>query len=216
LKIKYFSVSLILFFLILSHTTLAQFPERPWEDIIKIIFGPEVPDEWLEPYKVMQYLIFPFIALWLVVFGILTELRIFRRKDSINAFLAFLIAMIAGPTGYLVLFVRGTFQVLGWLGFSAFGFLMFFGIILWAGVRLWEWGAPWTTKAARKRALEAFAIERKIGMLRDRYNEQMAAGRYADAENTLKKIFELQDQLREMRKEKTEQAGGDETPSYKK
>lgn len=75
-----------------------------------IIFGPDIPDYMLyysgtndvSPYAVLQWLIFPFLALFVIIFGVLTEIKIFRSRPKFNGVLALLITFIAGPTGGLV------------------------------------------------------------------------------------------------------------------
>jgi hypothetical protein len=199
-SLQYFLPFFLIFLILLPTTVFAV--EIAGYDPIKIIFGPDVPEEWQEPYKFMQYLVFPFIALWVVLFGILSEIRIFRRREGINAIIAFLIAMIAGPTGGLVWLVRNSLIVLGAWGFLVFAALLGVGITLWAASRLWAWGAPWTTKTMRGKAMEAFEIERKAGRLRDYYNELMAAGRYAEAKAVLDEIFKLEEQKKKIKEEK--------------
>jgi len=170
-------------------------------NILKIIFGPDAfsvfPQSQPTAYGFLQYLVFPFLSLWMVLYGILEEIRIFRRKTSINAVVAFLMAIISGPTGALVIVVRTSFLYMGAFGFLAFIVLFFFGVVAWAGVRLWSFGAPWG-KSGRQRAIQTFEIERDIGLLQDRYNDFMLARDYDHAKEVLDQIERLRAELREV------------------
>jgi hypothetical protein len=98
-----------------------------------IAFGPDVP-EWAtkDAYSVLQWLIFPFLSLWVVLYGILAEIRIFRgRNNWINAVLSFLIGAVAGPTGGLIYFVRMLFVAFGIYSMAIFAGLLFVGTFLW-------------------------------------------------------------------------------------
>jgi len=119
------------FIFVLSRVAFAQsiFGEF---DPIKFVFGPEVPPEWYQVNMFMQWLVFPFIGIWLVLFGILEQLGIFRVRRSIGGFLALIMALIASSSGSLVSMSRILFQVMGGWGFLAFFVVFFVGVAFWS------------------------------------------------------------------------------------
>jgi len=69
------------------------------EDIMKMfvtfLFGEEFPASWLTWNGFMQNIIFPFLAIFIVMYGILSEIRIFREV-KVKAILALIMAFVAG------------------------------------------------------------------------------------------------------------------------
>lgn len=132
-------------------------------DPLKIIFGPEIDQSWYEPYHTLQYLVFPFIAIWMIIYGLFSEVRIFRTKESIQFVLALVIALIASSTGGLVTLVRVTLQFLG--GFSVLAFAVVFGV----GVFFWGWGTIGMHRGAKnlnkQYQSEMERIDNEIGRL---------------------------------------------------
>jgi len=128
MKQKY-SVFFLVILLLLPQFVIAQ--EFGIYEVGKIIFGSEVEPEWFEPYNFLQKLFFPFVALWMVMTGIMFELRIFRTKQSINYIVAFMIAMIACPTGGLVWWVTWTSAAMGWAGWTIFVVVFIVGAYFW-------------------------------------------------------------------------------------
>jgi len=135
---------LIIFLILIPAISLAQmFPGEI--DPFKIVFGPNIPQEWYQPYLILQFLIFPFLLIVLVIYGIFSEIRIFRRA-SINGIIALLIAFVASYSGYLVIFVHWTSTIAGAFGYTAFIVLLFVGIGVWFFYRWVSWGLPWSRK----------------------------------------------------------------------
>lgn len=130
--VKKWLVFLEVFFLILSRAAFAQSFFGDF-DPIKFIFGPDIPSEWYQTYMFMQWLVFPFIGIWLVLFGILEQLGIFRARRGIGAVLALIMALIMSSTGGLVIMARFLFQTMG-----TWGFLIFVGVFM-VGVTAWGW-----------------------------------------------------------------------------
>lgn len=138
---------------------------------LNLFFGPGAEDYTSEPILILQYLIFPFIALWVVLYGILTNLRLFGYRTGFNALLSFLIAVVAGPTGGLVLLVRTVFTWMGWWGFAAFAGLFFFGLACWVIGDVIRFGRP-----VSRYFREAGRLEDEIYDLRRQIDEARAAG----------------------------------------
>lgn len=100
-------------------------------NVLKIIFGGEVPDAMLEPQNVFQQLLLPFLAVFFVMFGIMEELNFFKNHASIHAALALVIALMSSVSGTLLWTVRWLYGAVGWLGAMGFGFLLLAGIAFW-------------------------------------------------------------------------------------
>lgn len=107
-------------------------------DPLKVVFGPDVPADWYEPYKVMQYLVFPFLAIWMIIFGILEEINIFRRHMGLHAIVALLMALMASVTGSLLYTVRWLLGLGAWWGTLMFVAVFFVGVWFWGVGRMKE------------------------------------------------------------------------------
>jgi len=128
----------ILFFLQISTTVLAQVGSLTGFDLPKtigfIVGDPNIQQnhpEWLTIPNVIYYLIFPFIAIVAVIYGILTEIRIFRSAN-VKFILAFVMAGMSLPTGAMITTVYLLYTAGAWVAVVAFGVLFFIGTILWA------------------------------------------------------------------------------------
>jgi hypothetical protein len=130
-----------------------QFPFQTW-------FSPEalatflgVPAEWLSIPQVIYYVIVPFIVAVTVVYGILTELRIFRKYNAwkINTILSVAMAFLLLPSGILTTIVSYFYAAGTFIALMGFGLLFIFGTILWVygtGHQIWGEQVP---EAIRKR-----------------------------------------------------------------
>lgn len=204
---KIFVALILVALLVLPSIVLAQ---SPWGDavdfdavdLIKIFFGPNIPDEFTESgYNILQWLIFPFLALWVIIFGIMSEIRIFRRGQNTRIVLSFLIAVIAAPTGGLVWMVKTLFALYGGFAFVIFIGLMFLGTALW-GVATWGlWGGPGLSgkswKDAGKRMKGSIRRQEKIRRLQEMARDSsLPEGRRTEAANeAIKLIKEEQEEF---------------------
>lgn len=182
--------------LLLPIEALAQWQFEPGS-VLRIIFGPKIPEEWLFPLNILQFLVFPFILLWLVFFGILSEIRIFRRYPAINGLIALFFALIASYTGALVMFVHWTAMLVGWYGYTAFLILLVAGIFAWFVIRLRGWGfRRWGFEP------EIIETETKLVEWRDYLRRCLEAGMTTEAAEARKKIEELENKIGSLRKKK--------------
>ena len=164
MKIKIL-ITVLVFLILFSGPAFAQYSTQDWATpTIRIFFGPDVPAEYLTSNNFFQMLILPWLAIWFVMWGILEELRIFRRKTSLNAVIAFLISFMAGATGGMLGVVRWMYGWAGVYGALAFGALMFVGISLWFAVRLSSWTGWW--KGSLTSAKDYIAKEEEIDKLK--------------------------------------------------
>jgi len=199
-KIWFALILAVLF--VLPSVALAQ---SPWGqvtdlkviDIVKIFFGPGIPVAFTEtPYKILQWLVFPFLALWMIIFGIMSEIRIFRRSQTTRIILTFLIAVMAAPTGALVWMVKALFALYGGFAFVVFIGMLFLGTVLWAiaTARIWDVGGGW--EGAGKRMQQQIKRQDKIRQL-----QRMAA----DRSLSLTKRNEAADEAMRLIKEEEEE-----------
>jgi len=141
------------------------------EDVMKLIivfiFGSDFPDEWLTYSGFMQYIIFPFIAVFVVMYGILSELRIFHNAN-VKAVLSLVMAFVGGR--WLLQTMRGFLVVNAFWGTVLWGALMFFGIVAWAvarGMEYYGWGRQ-SYKNLRNEAVREAKIGENINELTNR------------------------------------------------
>jgi len=110
-------------------------------NILQIIFGNQIDKAWVETNSFLQYLIFPFIAIWLVMYGIFQEIIFFRRVTWFGSMMALVVALIVSSSGILVRMMRGYLMLAGGMGIIFFGFILFLGLIFWFIGRLGRFGA---------------------------------------------------------------------------
>jgi hypothetical protein len=102
-----------------------------------------VPDEWLNWNSVMQMLVFPFLAVAVILYGIMSEIHIFDNHQRIQIALAFLMVFTAGK--WVIQTTRFMLNLNSVLAIVAWGILLAFGIIMWffsTGGKMWRTGSP--------------------------------------------------------------------------
>lgn len=163
---KILLAGLMMFLVLAPSVVVAQigfpFGDDIGMDILRVMFGPDIPDYMvlnsdgsLSAYGILQWLIFPFFALWAVVYGIMNELNLFRNSQRITIIIALLIALIAGPTGGLVYIVRMLFLAIGSWSMIVFAAVFLAGITFWGRANLDRFGGgllgkTWGSKEARQ------------------------------------------------------------------
>jgi len=127
-------VFLTVFLSLISTAVFAQTTPQ-YGDIsgmVKFILGnPNVPADWLVLPNIIYFIVFPFIAIVAVLYGILTEVRIFRGTN-VKFILSFVMAGMALPSGILVSAVYWLYLIDTTLAIFAFAALFFVGTIFWA------------------------------------------------------------------------------------
>lgn len=130
-----FTIFAIVSLISISIATAQEF-ELDTDEIIEIIFtfffGPGFPRRWLTWKGLMQFIVFPFIALTAVCYGIMNELHIFRTEEGKKAqtIIAIIIAFLAGKT--VLSMMRGFLIANAYLATTVFGIMLFVGIIMMA------------------------------------------------------------------------------------
>lgn len=119
----------------------SNFKQKPITGIMKdffLFFG--IPADWLY-VPAMIYLFFvPFLGIFVIVYGFLSEMNIFPGVPRVNIILALLFAFATIPIGAFVKLVSLMFAVLGIYSVGAFGLLFFLGVIYVIITRFGEWG----------------------------------------------------------------------------
>ena len=201
---KFVLIFTIFSLLLLSSTVFAAVGDIPGTDIniIRVIFGREVPDDWLESQNILQFLVFPFFAVFIVLYGILEELSPFRNRPSLHGFLALVIAFMASSTGYLLGAVRYLYGFLGWFGAIGFGvILLFIGIplYLYGKARGWKNQYLGVADAAKKMVQnEEDVVQLEIEIEKVRQELKLAPTALAQVA-VLKKYEQLIDKWRKKR-----------------
>jgi hypothetical protein len=158
-----------LFFLMSIPSTMAQVQVPSANDIIKnivtIIFGSDVPADWLTTTGFMQNIFFPFIALFAVMYGLLTELHIFKGQRTTKLVIAIVMSFVSGwwTLSSMRWILAGNAFIATW----AFGGVLFLGILFWAGSGLSEGWFGLTGKRLFKGELEKRErMEKRLNSLR--------------------------------------------------
>lgn len=135
-KLATLASMMILSSIVLSTAVLAQnYPAEFWnpQALAQFLF-PGMSSDWLALPNVLYYVVVPFFTAFVVIYGILKELRIFRQSTKVNYAVAFAFAFLLLPSGILT-WVVSVFYAAG-----AFIGLMGFGILFIVGVAFWVWG----------------------------------------------------------------------------
>jgi len=89
------------------------------------------PENWLNSKTFLWYSFIPLMGIWLIIFGFLDRIHIFRR-NSINGLLSFLIAFSMVPLGVFVIVVSILFSIMGMYSVILFVGLFFIGTFYFA------------------------------------------------------------------------------------
>lgn len=130
-------IFLITAFSLISTSVLAQLPGSlgPFsfgdvKGLAKLIMGHDVDPNWLQFPNFIYFIVFPFVAIVTVIYGILTDIRIFRSQN-VRTILSIVIAAMALPSGALLYTVYALYTAGAWVAVVAFGLVFIFGTILW-------------------------------------------------------------------------------------
>jgi hypothetical protein len=95
------------------------------------------PEGWLRTDTFIWYCFIPLAGVWMIIFGFLDRIRIF--KGSINAVLSFLIAFSMIPLGIFVIIVSLLFSIMGVYSVGLFVGLFFIGTIFYSRGLVGAW-----------------------------------------------------------------------------
>lgn len=106
----------------------------------QIVFGDQIDESWVKTMTMVQYLILPFAAVWILVYAIFDEITFFKRITWFNPAMALITAFIVASTGWLVRMMRGYLMLAGGLGIIFFGVILFAGLVFWFLGRMGSFG----------------------------------------------------------------------------
>jgi len=137
-KLLFLLMAIVTFSTLLSQSAFAQlvggYPSsttlRPWVELI--VGNTSFPDSWLAFPNIIYYLILPFVAIVAVVYGIISDLRIFRRTRWVRGVIAVAMAGMTLPSGWLISAVLALYSFDAAFAAIAFGVVFFIGVIMWA------------------------------------------------------------------------------------
>lgn len=131
-------VLVMFFFILISQSVFAQynfFQYNGVQGLVGFILGnPNVPSDWLQLPNFIYFIVFPFIAIVAIIYGILSEIRIFHSQN-VRTILAIVMAAISLPSGALIAFVYYLFAFSAWVAVGTFGVLFIVGTLLWGWSR---------------------------------------------------------------------------------
>jgi len=99
-------------------------------NIFHFIFGSEVDGMWVTPNGMIQYLLLPFFAIALVMYGVLSEIPLGGNVPWFNTAMALIIALVVSSSGMTVRAMRGYLTIAGNMAVAFFGFILVLGIAL--------------------------------------------------------------------------------------
>lgn len=112
-------------------THLADFQiGSTYYNAFQLIFGPDVDKSWVDTGGIVQYLLFPFISIVILMYAIFDEIRFFRFGWFSPA-MAVILSLVVSSSGILVRMMRGYLLIAGGLAIVLFGFILVLGIVLW-------------------------------------------------------------------------------------
>jgi hypothetical protein len=97
------------------------------------------PKGWLSSEKFIWYAFLPLMGVWLIIYGFLDRIKIF--KGSISAVLAFVMAFSTIPLGVFIVLVATLFSIMGTYATFMFVALFIIGTIFFFRARVKGWKA---------------------------------------------------------------------------
>ncbi|MEM5843915.1 MAG: hypothetical protein QXX07_02620 [Candidatus Aenigmatarchaeota archaeon] len=132
---------LVLFFIFLSLVLSVKAQENQenqvynffqWsaEYLWKEVFG--LPAEWLQPRNFLFNFLVPFLALYVMLLGLLRQLRIFWRTPAIEIVIAFAMAFMTLPSKIFLVYVQITLGLAGVWGYTMVLLMFIVGSLLYS------------------------------------------------------------------------------------
>jgi hypothetical protein len=132
-----FLIFSILFFSVFSQLVFAQFDFGQFNGVqgmVRFFLGSPsttvLPPEWLAVPNVIYFIIFPFIGIVSLIYGLLSELHLFSSQ-TVKLVLSISIAGVTLPTGGLIAFVYYAFNILAGWSVGVFVFVFAVGVLFW-------------------------------------------------------------------------------------
>jgi len=100
------------------------------QNTAKLILGYDVNPKDLAFPNFIYFIVFPFIAIVTVLYGVMTEIRIFR-STTVKTILSITMAGMTLPTGIMLTTVYYLYSIGAWVAVAGFGVVFILGTILW-------------------------------------------------------------------------------------
>lgn len=178
---------------------------RPWVDFI--VGNNTWPDSWMAFPNIVYYLILPYLAIVAVIYGIMSDIRIFKSQN-VRIFLSVSMAAMTLPSGVLISWVLTLYSFNAFFAAIAFGVVFFIGIIFWAIGRFFflGFGIKGEYQAAKAAAKTLGSVNAEINRLATRKAElitkgNLSAGEEREIKKIDQKIIELHAQERQINEE---------------
>jgi len=180
-----------------------QFPFQTWYSPEALAAFLGVKAEWLVVPQVIYYVIVPFLVAVTVTYGILTELKIFRKYNAwkINTIISIAMAFLLLPSGILTTIVSYFYAAGTFIGLMGFGVLFIFGTILWVygtGHRIWGEQVPDAILKRRDARRSMNEINKRIEEIEDEI--AAAAGDRGKVANLQKRKEKLENERATLRR----------------
>jgi len=153
----------------------------------------------------LMEIIIPLIALTLITWGLMSQLKIFGRKDWINTVLAFLMVIISARIGLFRSIVGLVFMVGPIYAFGLWGILFFTGLwFIFKRIHVGMKTEAVVSETAHRRIQELTdewneLIEKEAELV-DKLGEETDSGRQAEINKHLDRIKERKKQIEDQRK----------------
>ncbi|MEM5793473.1 MAG: hypothetical protein QXY45_03940 [Candidatus Aenigmatarchaeota archaeon] len=219
MKKKVFFVPIIFLFLIFGisdaiprpTSTIPPSPKKVGLNLINFflnllsILG--IPSQWLVMPQIIYLVFVPILSIWIIVYGFLMEIRIFKRVRWVNLPLSFLITFSTIPLGIFYLIVHTIFTIMSFWSVFIFALMFFVGTWFLYKKRSSEWGTAASVAAAYKsdidslkgelsqKRLELIEIRRKIAMTANADRRQSLEQR---EQNLKQEIQSLRERIEEL------------------
>jgi hypothetical protein len=181
---------------------------RPWVEFI--VGRTDWPDEFMLWPNIVYYLILPFMAIVAVVYGIMTDLRIFTNQ-YVKIVLSVAMTGMTLPSGILITAVMTLYSIGASFAAIAFGVVFIVGVIFWAAGRFmfFGYGIKGQAEYGKQNAKLLKGIDQELGHIRRRLLDlqvkQRNSGLGTGEENELRRLqareTELSTRRRAMREE---------------
>jgi len=166
---------------------LISFP--PYIKVFFTVLG--LPEEWLAMPAFLYYFLIPFIAIWIIVYAFLKQIKIFGEETKWYRVLSFLVTLSTIPLGFFIKIVALMFALMGAWSVALFATAFVIGAFLISyRTTSVQYYALQATKrreeALRKLYKELEEVRRKMGETTNREELQKLHQKEVDILNQIK------------------------------
>lgn len=164
------------------------------ENVLDVL---QLPEEWISSLSnIITMIIAPFLAVTAIIYGLLTEMRIFRQGYGawkINLIIAVCAVLTSMYLGWFRVMVTFLLAITGVWGTLVFFGLFFIGSIALVAIRVSGWRGEYGELEAKRTALSGLRDQRSnIDQQIVALQNKIASGNIKEIPQNRKKIAELQ------------------------